>query len=201
MKALLITVGSRGDAEPFCALASELGNAGHTVDLFLQVDLTYLAPTNNNVKVCDLPFTMMDFYKVTAPGGGGKKRPSSSHRGGEVHDDPSNPRVKFIGVVADIIAELVLPCEPHVSRVVANHKETKLPVDIIICSSLARPLALLVPHNFYIPVGLVHLQPLVPTRDFPHYSMKEKCIEAILSPPDSNSSNNKKNGKDEFLES
>ena len=170
MRALLIAVGSRGDSEPFCALASELGNAGHKVDIFLQVDLKYLAPVHENVKVWDLSFTQMDFYKYA-----GSKPPSHG---------ANHPNPKFIGVVAEIIAELVLPCEPTVSQVVVNendNEEAPLP-DIIISSSLARPLAFLLAHKYRIPIGLVHLRPLVPTRDFPHYSTKkEECIGAILS--------------------
>ena len=190
MRALLIVVGSRGDAEPFCALASELGIAGHKVVIFLQVDLTYLAPVDKNIKVWDLSFTQMDFYKYA-----GGKPPSH----GANHP---NPRVKFIGVVADIIAELVLPCEPSVSQAINE----EVP-DIIICSSLARPLAFLVAHKFNIPIGLVHLQPLVPTRDFPHYIEKEEFIEAILSLGTGNATataiaiGTRKHGKDAFLES
>ena len=104
----MVAVGGRGDAEPLCALASEVGIAGHKVDIFLKVDLTYLAPVDKKIKVWDLPFTQMDFYKYA-----GGKPPSN----GAYHP---NPRVEFIGVIADIIAELVLYCDPSVSQTITR---------------------------------------------------------------------------------
>eukprot|EP00538_Stauroneis_constricta_P004756 CAMPEP_0119553052 /NCGR_PEP_ID=MMETSP1352-20130426/5898_1 /TAXON_ID=265584 /ORGANISM="Stauroneis constricta, Strain CCMP1120" /LENGTH=451 /DNA_ID=CAMNT_0007599383 /DNA_START=23 /DNA_END=1378 /DNA_ORIENTATION=- len=163
MKVLLITVGSRGDAEPYCAMANSLLNDGHSVDFFLQKDLLYLAPKTpanaNTLTIHELPFTQMDFYKFMAAPTHGVGHP--------------NPRVQFIGIVTDTIAELVFPCHPAVTEVAAE-------CDWIVCSSLARPLALAVGKKFGIKTAVVHLQPLAPTTLFPHYSLTQQSIEAIF---------------------
>lgn len=66
MRILLISVGSRGDAEPFCSLAATLAvrNEVTAVELFLQTDLEYLVPKGfAKINYHKLPFTQMDFYK------------------------------------------------------------------------------------------------------------------------------------------
>lgn len=156
MRALLITVGSRGDAEPFCALADALGSSGHRADLFLARDVMHLAPPSATVH--ELPFTQLDFYKYVG---------NPSHG-----SDHPNPRVRFVGVVADVIAGLVLP-QWEKTVEVARH------ADVIITSSLARPLAMAISQKLGIPICIVHLQPLLPTKLFPHYSHTDKCVEAI----------------------
>lgn len=163
MRFLLITVGSRGDAEPFCSLASELACCEHKVDLFLQKDAQHLAPTGpateRNVTVHDLPFSSQDFYKfLTNPSHG---------------SDHPNPRVKFVGVIADVIAELLLPNASDVA-VVAERS------DAVVASSLARPLAIALGEKYRVPINLVQLQPMVPTGTFPHYSNTDKCVDAIM---------------------
>eukprot|EP00540_Astrosyne_radiata_P023210 CAMPEP_0116867678 /NCGR_PEP_ID=MMETSP0418-20121206/26754_1 /TAXON_ID=1158023 /ORGANISM="Astrosyne radiata, Strain 13vi08-1A" /LENGTH=388 /DNA_ID=CAMNT_0004503523 /DNA_START=186 /DNA_END=1352 /DNA_ORIENTATION=- len=99
-------------------------------------------------------------------------------------DDP-NPRVQFVGIVTDIIATLVLPCWESIW-------EEARSADVLVCSSLARPLALCLSvaassqHNDdnnnekMLPVAVVHLQPLMPTTLFPHYSHVEEAVQAIL---------------------
>ncbi len=121
MRALLIAVGSRGDAEPFCSLASTLSERNHHVDLFLQPELKSLAPSSPNVDIHELPFTQYDFYKYTTNPTHGADRP--------------NPRVKFVGIVTDCIGELVLPCWEQIFNVAKN-------VDVIVTSALARPLCI-----------------------------------------------------------
>jgi UDP:flavonoid glycosyltransferase YjiC (YdhE family) len=80
MKALLICVGSRGDTEPFCALADRLLSGGHQVEFFIQPEYQSLAPAGANIHT--LPFTHQDFYRFV---------------GNPTHG-------------ADIIAALVPPC-------------------------------------------------------------------------------------------
>jgi sterol 3beta-glucosyltransferase len=169
-RVLLITVGSRGDAEPFCSLASSLVAAGAEVDLFLQRDLVHLAPPK--VTCHPLPFTQQDFYRYTTKPSHGADHP--------------NPRVRFVGVVADIIGELVLPCFEQVFAKAAR-------VNSIVASSLARHLALLLAKYLDVPLYLVQLQPLVPTKDFPHFSRTDLCVEALIS--------HEASGQEKYIES
>ena len=160
MRAVLVTVGSRGDAEPFCALATEmLKRDGHDVHLFMQTDQQKLAPPGATVHT--LPFSSNDFYKYTA-------NPS---KGG----DSPNPRVRFTGIIADVVAELVLPCTKDILAVSRG-------TDVIVSSSLARVPALLVGRELQVPVAIVHLQPLVPTKDYPHYSDTGATVDAVVQP-------------------
>mmetsp|Transcript_19797 Transcript_19797/g.36959 ORF Transcript_19797/g.36959 Transcript_19797/m.36959 type:complete len:443 (-) Transcript_19797:114-1442(-) len=160
MKVLLVSVGSRGDVEPFCALSQALLDGGHQVEYAVQEDLKYLVP--NEVNVHTLPFSMTDFYKFM---------PNPTHG-----SDSPNPRVRFVGVVADVIGELVLPCWRQVLRVAKE-------CDLIVCSSLARSLSFALTQKLSIPTYLVHLQPLLPTGLFPHYSKTEECVECLTKDP------------------
>ena len=169
MRVLLIAVGSRGDAEPFCSLAATLAAREEVtaVELFLQTDLEYLVPSGyTKINYRKLPFTQMDFYKWA----GVERKPPQAGA------DHANPRVKFLGMVTDMMGELVLPCYPTV-------KEVADKVDVIVASSLARQLAMEVAlqmeHERKIPVYLVQLQSLVPTQDYPHYSQTDACVEAL----------------------
>lgn len=167
MRVLLITVGSRGDAEPFCSLAKSLAKAKHDVDIFLQTDLQYLVPKvepdEGVIESHELPFTQLDFYKFMANPANGQ--------------DNEDPRVKFLGIVTDIIGGLVLPCAAAILK--AAEKTTP---DVIVASSLARQTAVAVSDKLVnIPVCWVHLQPLVPTGMFPHYSKKDDAVKALLA--------------------
>lgn len=171
MRVLLITVGSRGDAEPFCALAQALADAGHDVDLWLQQDNTKLAPTYfTTIHVHTLPFTCDDFYKFV-----GNPKPEHEH---------ANPRVKFTGVIADICGELVLPCTSQVLEACET-----APPSVIIASSLARHLAMAASAKLQVPLCLVQLQPLIPTQDFPHCSNVDECVAAIMGETSPNRDN------------
>lgn len=174
-----MAVGSRGDAEPFCALAAQLSSSSTVVqvDLFLQTDLLHLAPKSNEdkIKVHALPFTAQDFYQIAG----------TAQKGA---DDP-NPRVKFVGVVSEIVGQLVLPCVHQVRDVcccattAGEDGDDEVDVDVVdamVCSSLARPLCLVVARHINIPLYIVHLQSLAPTPTFPHYSTKG-CVQVILS--------------------
>jgi UDP:flavonoid glycosyltransferase YjiC (YdhE family) len=171
MRALVITVGSRGDAEPCCALARALVQAeqGWEVDLFLQTDLQYLASressaasSTSQLTLHTLPFTMQDFYTFSTV--------SPTHGA----DDP-NPRVRFIGIVTDIIAGLVLPCAGQVKACAASQG-----ADVIVTTPLARPLALAVATALQLPVCLLNLQPLAPNDVYPHYSHVDDCVAALM---------------------
>jgi hypothetical protein len=157
MRVLLITVGSRGDTEPFCALSQELADAGYLVDFFVQKDSYHLVPSSESIIVHLLPFGTSDFYKFMNPSHGA---------------DADNPRVRFIGVVADVTGELVLPCWQQVLDVAKE-------CDIIITSSLARSLSFALTQKLSVPSYLIHLQPLVPTALFPHYSNTDECVNCL----------------------
>jgi sterol 3beta-glucosyltransferase len=156
MKALLICVGSRGDTEPFCALADRLLSGGHQVEFFIQPEYQSLAPAGANIHT--LPFTHQDFYRFV---------------GNPTHGaDHENPRVKFVGVVTDIIAALVLPCWKDVLQMAET-------CNLIVTSALARSLSFAISQKLEIPVCLVHLQPLIPTEAFPHYSQTDDFMAAL----------------------
>jgi len=181
MRVLLIAVGSRGDAEPFCSLAASLAASDQvdTVDLFLQKDLKNLVPSKGadyckKINYHELPFTQMDFYKYA-----GERKPPQAGA------DHENPRVRFLGIVTDIMGEMVLPCYENVMKVAAPKHGDKRPADAIVASSLARQLAMEIaaqiqsPKTVPIPLYLVQLQSLVPTNDFPHYSQHKECLDAL----------------------
>lgn len=215
MKILLISVGSRGDHEPFCALADQLvSKGGHQVTQAIQSDYVKLVPervanqqqqsqqqqqdggrSHSNKNIIELPFTTNDFYKYTASPTYGQDHPS--------------PRVKFIGIIADCIGELVLPT----TRQILDHIIDQDGVDAIVCSSLARQVSFLVSDmvGMILPskpppkVYLVHLQPLLPTNQFPHYSETDKFIDCLFGPKEDekNAERNeeeKKNMKENYLD-
>jgi UDP:flavonoid glycosyltransferase YjiC (YdhE family) len=167
MRVCMVSVGSRGDAEPYCALTQELLKRHHVVDLFLQPNLRHLvAPfqhqDDNNFQVHDLPFTNVDFYNAV--------NKNKTPRGNE-HPDR---RMKSVGMVADIMRHLVLPCMKQVQEVAKD-------CDVMLSCALARPLCLLVSRICQIPMLLLHLQPLVPNRLFPNYRVsRTKFVQTIL---------------------
>lgn len=175
MRVLVIAVGSRGDSEPFCSLAASLAGRKEisSVELFLQTDAQHLVPTGSGkIHSHELPWTQMDFYKWA-----GKKREPPQAGAGH-----PNPRVQFLGMVSDLMGELVLPAYTSVMEVIA--KGEKPSVDAIVASHLARQLAMEVAGQLSrekpVPLYLVQLQSLVPTKDFPHYSKEDACIAALL---------------------
>lgn len=174
MRILLIAVGSRGDAEPFCSLAASLAKSEEidAVDLYIQKDLKHLVPQGDascrqKIEYHELPFTQMDFYKYA-----GERKPPQPGAG------HPNPRVQFLGIVTDIMGEMVLPCFSDIMDRCTAGKSS----DAIVGSSLARQLVLELAGQLErkVPVYLVQLQSLVPTQDFPHYSQHEKCLDALV---------------------
>ena len=158
MQIVLVTIGSRGDAEPFCAVADALLADGAAVDLFLQPDVHHLAPTGCTIH--ELPFTQLDLLKFASNPSRGKDHP--------------NPTVSFVGIVADVIGELVFPCAQKLLDASTN-------ATAIMASSLARPLAIAISLKLDLPLFIVNLQPLMPTKDFPHYSHTAECVKALTA--------------------
>lgn len=195
MRVLLIAVGSRGDAEPFCSLAATLAAADQidAVDLFLQTDLEYLVPKGySKIHYHALPFTMMDFYKYA----GGERKPPQAGA------DHPNPRVKFLGMVTDMMGELVLPCYSSVMETAqGKDNDENKPIDAIVASSLARQLAMEIALQMEkkIPVYLIQLQSLVPTKDYPHYSQTNACVEALTHETTSKGANTPAENLETFL--
>ena len=166
MKVLIICVGSRGDIEPFCSLTAELlkdcTQNENEIEFFVQPELAHLVPKSTKVHIHELPFTQYDFYKYA-------NNPTKGL-------DHPNPRVKFIGIVTDVISQMVFPIWNDVLQA-ANG------CDVIITSALARSLSWAISEKVgnNIPTCLIHLQPLVPTTKFPHYSNTPECVEAIMN--------------------
>jgi len=170
MKVLIICTGSRGDAEPFAALAARLLQTAdddvdendinnNSVDFFIQPELKSLAPIHENLTIHELPYTQFDFYKYT------DTNKVANHK---------NERVRFVGIVAEIIAALCLPCWVSVYNIAKE-------CDVMVTSALSRSLCFAMSQKLGIPTVLVHLQSLVPTNLFPHYSSVDDCVEAILN--------------------
>lgn len=165
MKVLLICTGSRGDAEPFVALAARLledDASNNSVEFFIQPELKSLAPTvHENLSIHELPYTQLHFYKYTA-------NPTKGA-------DHENERVRFVGVVAEIIAALCLPCWESVLNIAKS-------CDIMVTSALSRSLCFALSSKLEIPMVLVHLQPIVPTKSFPHYSVSsiDDTVKVII---------------------
>jgi len=199
---LIICVGSRGDAEPFCALAAQLAaqSSVDKVELFVQKDLKYLVPSHDKIQCHELPFTQMSFYDYA-----GKER--TPPQAGSGHP---NPRVRFLGIVTDIMGELVLPCLAQIMSVAAGNSNDKSdsnnsrPVNAIVASSLARQVALEAARQLTqsyearVSVYLVQLQSLVPTKDYPHYSCLDKCLQATTT---MSNGGNDKNSLQEYFDS
>lgn len=160
--ALLVAVGSRGDTEPLAALAATLSSSPSWTHVlpFFQQDLTHLSPPSLSSSLHALPFSQSDFYRFLANPSGVTERDS--------------PRARFDAVVSDIIAELVLPCADAVLAAAAEAC-----VDVIVCTRLARPLAMALAEKMGVKVCVAYLQPTAPTTLFPHHSEHEKCAEAL----------------------
>jgi hypothetical protein len=97
----MVLVGSRGDAKPNCALAQGLLKQNRAVDLFFATQQS--AKLDQNLSTSwqlpsslYLPFTNADFYEVIHKSTRGKEHP--------------NPWMKSVGMVADVMRHLVLPC-------------------------------------------------------------------------------------------
>lgn len=165
MKVLMVSVGSRGDTEPYCALSKELLKRDHVVHLFLQSNLQKLArPLKEaypNFHAHALPFTNQDFYLA-----------SRSDQRGQKHPDA---RMKNVEIVANIICQLVLPCVDQILPVAEQS-------NALITCALARPLCLIIARSLKIKTIILHLQPLLPNRVFPNYRVsKTSFIRAILA--------------------
>jgi len=160
----LVCVGSRGDAEPFVAIADRLLQEGHQVEFVIQPELKHLVPssntetTTNNLRVHEWPFTQYDFYKYAA----------NPTKGGDL-----DGRLRFVAIVADVIGELVLPSWKLVMDAAKD-------CDVVITSALARSLSFALSAKLKIPSVLIHLQPLVPTKLFPQSSNQDNFIETLL---------------------
>ena len=178
MRAILFSVGSRGDVEPYCVLTKELLQRGIQVDLFVQRNLQHhCVPFVGHAcfQLHIFPFDSDDFYKVT--------KGSSSSRSNTLH--PTDSRMINVAKVADIISELVLPWLPQVLQALDDPQRSSN--CIIVTSAFARPLAFLITHaRENIPVILLHLQPLLPNRIFPSYRTSrtgfvDACIQTQAS--------------------
>ena len=174
VRVVLIAVGSRGDAEPFVALADSLvaSTTDCSVDLFFQKDAVHLVVPHQRIRVHEVPFTQMDFYQYMS-GTNGNPPTGANH---------PNPRVQFLGIVTDIMGGLVLPCYSHVRKSLSSSAKQER-VNAVVVSSLARQLGLELAAQLAKPVPsvyLVQLQSLIPTNDHPHYSETEDCIQALV---------------------
>lgn len=173
MRAILLSVGSRGDVEPYCVLTKELLQRGIQVDLFVQRNLTYLSDPfldHSCFRRHTFPFDHEDFYKAT--------KASSPSQYSDLN--PPDSRMIHVAKVADIIRELVLPFLSQVLQILDDPSRSS--DCTIVTSAFTRPLALLIAHardNF--PVILLHLQPLLPNRIFPSYrTWRRGFVDACL---------------------
>lgn len=203
MKILVLSVGTRGDIDPVCALVQELlkdddcgGSHGeerpkHSVDLVVQRNLMHLvrpllttrhaerSDGRRRLRLHEFPFSNKDFYSAIAKRKNDNE-PSSTPaapncpRKREQHPDP---RMKSLSHVADIISSLVLPCYDQVEAVLLK-QDVNL---IITASTMTRPLAFLLAKLYNISVIVLKLQPTVPNSVFPNYRVSTSdFVTAIL---------------------
>jgi len=78
-----------------------------------------------------------------------------------------------VGIVAEVIGELVLPCWEEVLKAVRES-------DIVVCSALARPMGWAVAEKAGKKMAVVNLQPTMPTASFPHFSAATEAVRAIV---------------------
>ena len=203
----MVTVGTRGDTEPYCALSLELLKRNHFVDIFIQSNhlslirpLKQVYPTQLQVHV--LPFTNQDYYKV--PHEQRQSSPSSS-----LVDD----KLKNVKILADIIGHLVFPCADRIQSVAKQ-------CHVMITCALARPLCVWIAHRLFqqqllLPLlrhqeegkrdemklqktVILHLQPLLPNRYFPCYRIsKTKFVQAILQLEETTGPRNENNSNED----
>ncbi|CAB9505500.1 Sterol 3-beta-glucosyltransferase [Seminavis robusta] len=143
MRVLLLTIGSRGDVEPFCAIAKELLQQGHQVDFFVEPNwkfliepLTVTQEFGNvvSVSVHELPFSNASF----------------------------SPNGASLQSLVDIQANYILPCFQRVCQVAKG-------CQCLVANSIASYLMVLVAIAENLPTILIHLQPLLPNQVFPSY--------------------------------
>lgn len=173
----MLSAGSRGDAEPYCAISQRLlkrsVRSKLQIDLFLQSDWVHLADPFRDIpsfRLHAFPFSGEDFYRVSTAS---RSSPQMPH---------PNSRMKHVATVAAIVGELVLPCLPQVLQVVddANMEGERV---VIVSSAFTRSIALLVAHaKRNVRVVLVHLQPLLPNRIIPSYrTSRDEFVHACLA--------------------
>jgi hypothetical protein len=145
MRALLLTIGSRGDVEPFCALAQELLKRHHQVDLLVEPNWRFLAePLVHEfgpqcITIHNLPFENASFF----------------------------PNGASLQSLIDIQADYILPCYSLVCDILQQcHDDSCL-----VANSMATYLMTMVAKQTHLPVILIHLQPLLPNQLFPCYRL------------------------------
>jgi len=173
-RVVMLSVGSRGDAEPYCAIAQNLlqhfPRTGVKIDLFLQTNLQHLGSPfqdNSSFRLFRFPFSSDDFYKAST---GFRVAPNNPH---------PDPRMKHVENFATIVRELVLPCLAQVLEIVDAALSSQERV-VIITSAFTRSLAFLIAHaRENVKVILLHLQPLLPNRIFPSYRTSRQAFVRV----------------------
>jgi sterol 3beta-glucosyltransferase len=157
---LLVCAGSRGDVEPFAALAAALAaSPRHTHTLtFTQSDYIDRIPRHPSLATHALPFATADY---------------ASHFSSPPPATPAHLHA-WAGL-GRIIDKLILPSIPAVLGAASAAK-----VAIVVTSYMTRPLALVVAEKLGVPTVVVQLQPQVPTTSFPHHSDATAAAAAIL---------------------
>jgi UDP:flavonoid glycosyltransferase YjiC (YdhE family) len=224
MRVIILSVGTRGDVEPFCALARHLiqqnQKQSYRVDFFVQTNLIHIAShleqccTSNEmatslIKIHALPFTNQDFYSAVAAN-------ETSTPSIETQD----PRMKSVAQVSAIISHLVLPCYDQVEKVLLtpfqnpetddtnnSNSVSADPKSMIVTSFLARPLAFLLAKVHGTRAIVINLQPTVPNSMFPSYRVSvNDFVRAIMklelenATPLSNSCCNAENCNEDYAE-
>ena len=207
----MLAVGSRGDVEPYCSLIQKLLSCNNNVfvadnvydfdhdddkhqshlfyeyhiDIFLQQNLTYMVQpyiSNPRFKLHELPFASNDFHSVP-------------HK--EYPNNPDPIKMKNVCRLADIITGLILPCTKHIYETITVTAAVADDDDddddsssfhssnintVIITSAMTRNVALLIGMKLNIPVLLLHLQPLMPNKQYPSYrTMRREFVEQCCS--------------------
>ena len=185
----MVSIGSRGDLEPYLALSWEWlqHHKNVAIHLVLQPNWASLAqPLNelypNQFHLHLLPFTNHDFYKVP-------RRKSAPN------DDV---KLKNVHVLADIVAHLILPIKDQLQVIVRE-------CDVLISSALARSVCLWIAHQqpskrlqLFL---LLHLQPLVPNPLFPSYRVsRTRFVQSIVEHQTKHNANTTSDTNDDYVD-
>jgi sterol 3beta-glucosyltransferase len=159
---LILCAGSRGDVEPFAALAAALATTSanpSAVVAYTPADYTHLMPPSATTHA--LPYATPDAFACFA-------------------DPPpagTPPHVAAWAGLGRMIDRLVLPAAP---AAVAAARDAG--VEVVVTSYLTRPLALVVAGALGVKVIVVQLQPQVPTAMYPHHCRPAEAAAAMLAP-------------------
>lgn len=156
----IVTTGSRGDCDPLVSLALALATFNFTpIHFFHQTDHAYLIPPSTHIIPHTLPFSTDDLVSL-------RQVPASHSPSTSSQTLPSDPFKRALPFLAKVVAAAVIPA---LHTVLTAARSAFPPPAVVICTTFSSVLGRTVSDALGIPFVLVHFQPNVPTRFFPHH--------------------------------